>query len=278
MTQSVNKQIGTLPAIEAKFHLFQVGREMFGANSVPRSHDAAFEKRECGFNGIGVNVSHDVHARTVINLFVVRSIGLPHGGIIRGGVIGENYFHIFGDILSDVLSERSTFGVSGMEKAEIAIALADADHHFFVIHASDTAFALIPSAHVSNVHLDLAIQHRFIGLRHGVPDAMAEVPSGLVTHSDRALNLASGHALLRFAEQVCGEKPFGQCQVGIVKHRAGSDGELIVTILAVEQVLRRLQFHNGAFAAQALGAFGEAETNEQIAAPIFGRKKSVYIN
>src|SRR5260370_33281750 len=57
MTQSINEQIGTLPAIESELHFFEVGRKMFGANSVPRSHDATFEKREGEFDGVGVNVS-----------------------------------------------------------------------------------------------------------------------------------------------------------------------------------------------------------------------------
>src|SRR5260370_41859865 len=77
MTQSINEQIGTLPAIESELHSFEVGRKMFGANSVPRSHDATFEKREGGFDGGGVNVSHDVHAGTVVNLFVARRLWLP---------------------------------------------------------------------------------------------------------------------------------------------------------------------------------------------------------
>ncbi len=91
MTQSINEQIGTLPAIESELHFFEVGRKMFGANSVPRSHDATFEKREGGFDGVGVNVSHDVHAGTVVNLFVARPLGFPHSSIIRGCVIGENF-------------------------------------------------------------------------------------------------------------------------------------------------------------------------------------------
>jgi len=236
MSQGIYEQIGTLPAIEPELHLFQVGAEMFGADSVPCSHDAALKQRKGGFDGVGMNVSHDVHAGTVVNLFVVRPFGFPHGRFVCGSIIGENDFHILTDILADVLRERSAFGVPGMEEAKIAVALADADHYFFVVVLCDVALAAHLTADIGHVHLDLAIQHRLIGLRHSVPDAMAEVPRRLVAHSDRALNLAGRHPLLRFAEQVCGEKPLSQCQVGIVKYRAGSDGELIVAILAVEQV------------------------------------------
>ncbi len=278
MAQCVHEQIRTLPAIEAEAHLFEVSRKMLGANPVPRSHDAALEKRECGLDCIGVNVSHDVHTRTVSNLSVVCSLGFPHGCIVRGCIIGENDFHILRDILADILRERSAFGVSGMEEAEIAVALADAYHYFFVIHASDTAFTLVPSAHVSNVHLDLAIEHRFFGLRHSVADAMAEIPRRLVAHSDRALNLAGRHSFLCFTEKMCGEKPLSECEVRIVEYGAGRDGELVVAVFAVEELLFGIQLDHWPFATEALWAFREAETNQEFTALIFGAKQSVYVN
>ncbi len=278
MTQGINKQVGTLPAIKSKLHLFEVGREMLGANPVPRSHDATLEKRESGFDRIGVNVSHDVHARTVVNLFVVGPLSLPHGGIIRGSVVGEDYFHILGDVLSDVLSERSTLGVVGMEESEIAVALTDADYHFLVVILCDMALAAIHTADVGNIHLDFAIQHRLISLSHSVTDAMAKVPCRFVAHSDCALNLAGRHSLLRLAEQVSGQEPLAEREMRIVEHRAGRDGELIVTVFAVEELFVSVQLDHGAFAAQALRAFGEAETDKQFAALIFSAKQSVYIN
>src|SRR5579859_3007629 len=106
MTQSVQEQIRAVPAIETEFHLFQVGSEMLGTDSVPRSRDTALEKRESGFNCIRVNVAHDVHAGTVRDFLMSASaLCLAHGSIVRGCVISENHFHIFGDILADVLGE-----------------------------------------------------------------------------------------------------------------------------------------------------------------------------
>jgi len=261
MTQGINKQIGTLAAIESKFHFFKVGRKMLGANPVPRSHDAALEKRKGGFDGIGMNVSHDVHAGTVVNLFMVHSFCFPHGGIIRGCIIGENDFHVLTDILADILRERSTFGISGMEEAQIAVALANADHYFLVVESYDMSFPFDLAANVGNVHLYFAVEHGLIGLRHCVTDTMAEVPRRLVAHSDCALNLAGRHSLLRFAEQVCGKKPFSKRQMRIVEYGAGSDGELVIAVFAVEKLLVGIQLDHGAFATQAARAFGEAETN-----------------
>jgi hypothetical protein len=278
MTQGVQKQVGTLPAIETELHLFQVGGEMFGANPVPRSHDSTLEKGKRGFDGIGVNVAHDVHARTVVNLLVVRPVSFSHRSIVSGCIVGEDYFHVLGDVLADVLSKRSALRITGMKETEIAIALADADNHFFVIHTGDSAFAFVPAANIGNVHLDLAIQHRFIGLRHGVSDAMAEVPCRFVTHSDCALNLTSGHAFLGFAEQMCSEEPFAEWEMGIVKYGAGCNGKLVVAVFAVEELLVSIQLDHGAFAAQALWAFREAETHEQFAALVFRAEQGIYIN
>src|SRR5436309_3017428 len=277
MTQRINEQIGALPAIESEFHLFKISGEMLGANPMPRPHDSALEKRKGRFNGIGVNVSHDVYARTVIDFLVVRSFGFPHGRIIRGRIVGENDFHVLGDILADVLCERSTLCVSGVEEAQVAIALADANNYFLVVILCDMALAAIYTADISNVHLDLAIQHRLIGLCHCVPNAMAEIPSRLIAHSDRALNLAGRHTLLRFAEQVSSQKPLLKRQVRIVEYGAGSDGELIVTVFAVEELLVGFQLDHRPFAAQAFWDIRPAEMDEQGAALISGWEKRVYI-
>jgi len=65
MPQSINEQIGVLPAIKAELHLFEIGRKMLCADSVPGSHYAAFEKGESGFDGVRMNIAHDIDTGTV---------------------------------------------------------------------------------------------------------------------------------------------------------------------------------------------------------------------
>lgn len=55
MTQGVQEQVRAVPAIEPESHLVQVGQKMFGADLVPRSHDAALEQRESGFDRVRRN-------------------------------------------------------------------------------------------------------------------------------------------------------------------------------------------------------------------------------
>jgi hypothetical protein len=44
MAQRIKEQIGTFAAIKPEGHFFQVGGEVFRADLVPRSHDAALEQ------------------------------------------------------------------------------------------------------------------------------------------------------------------------------------------------------------------------------------------
>ena len=87
MTQSVNKQIGTITAVEAEAHFVQIGLQMLRTEAVPRSDDAALEQRERRFNRVRVNVGSEAHVlfRGVINGFVFGYCQRPcdTGGIRR---------------------------------------------------------------------------------------------------------------------------------------------------------------------------------------------------
>jgi len=279
MTQRIKEQIGAVPAIETELHLFEVGREMLRAQTMPRSSYSPLEERERRFDSVGMNVSHDIHAGTVVNLFVVRPLSFPHGGIIRGSVISEDYFHVLADILADVLGERSPFRITGVEEAKVAVALADAYDHFLVVILCDMTLTAHLSADIGHVHLNFSVEHGFVGLRHSVPDAVAEIPRCLVAaDSKRALNLAGRHAFLCFAEQKGGSKPRCERQVRIIENCSSGDGELIVTVFAIEEMLFGFQFDHWAFAAQAARAFWEAQARQEFAALGIGREERVYVH
>lgn len=279
MTQGIDKQIRAVSAIEAELHFFEVGREMLCADAVPRSSNPALEQREGRLNGVGVDVAHDVHAGTVINFFVIRPLSLAHRGFVRGCVVGENDFHILTDILADVSGERSAFRIVRVEEAEIAVALADADNHFLVVEFSDLPLVAIPAADIGHVHLDFAVEHGLVGLRHCVPDTVAEIPRRLVaSDSERALNLAGRNSLFRFAEEECCDKPLDEREMRIVEYRASSDGKLVVAVFAVEQLLLGLQFNRWSLATDALWAFRPAETGQELAALIVSTERSMYIH
>lgn len=279
MTQRIDEQVGVVPAIESKLHLFQVGREMLRGDFVPRPHDAAFEQGEGGFDGVGVDVAHDVASRTVIDSLVILASSFPHSGHVRNVVIGEDDFHVFADILADILRKGARLRIVSMEEPEIAVALADADDHFFVVILCDVAFTAHLATNVGCVYFDFAVEHRLIGLRHRVPDAVTEIPRRLVTSdSESSLNLAGRNTFLRFAEEQRRHEPTQEGQMGIVEHSARCDGELVVTVFAVEQSLFGFELNDGRLAAEAARSLWEAKPSEQFAALGIRREHGIDVN
>ena len=274
MTQGIEEQIGALPAIKPKAHLFQIRREMLSGNFVPSADDAALQERESRFNGVRVDIPTDIFFR-MANGLVEFSLVYGKREQVDNGFIGDDDFYILADVLGNYFADG--FGGCGvnMEHPQISIALANADdNHLFGAWHPATGF----SADVGFVDLDSSVEHFLLALNHCRSDAMAEVPSRFVAHSDSTLNLSGRHTFLRFAEQVRREKPFSKRQMRIIEHSTGSDRKLIVTIFAVEELLFRFQSDRRGLAAQATRAFRPAETNEQFAALIFGAEQDIYIN
>jgi len=278
MTQSIQEQVRPLPAIESEAHLLQIGGEMLGADLVPRSHDSSLEKREGRFHSVCVNIPIYVAALTVNDCLVILDPGLSHGDCVGPEIVCEDNFHILADVFADVLGKRAGFCILGVEEAKFSIALADAQNGSFVRHAIAYALAAIHTANVGRINFDFSIHHRLICLGHGVSDAVTEIPRGLVTHSDRALNLASGHTLLCLAQKMGGQKPFGEREMGVIEYRPRCNGELVIAILAVEELLLCLKLDHIRVAAQAAWTLGPAEANKQGAAFLFRGKQCVYIH
>ena len=161
------------------------------------------------------------------------------------------------------------------DKAEIAAALPNADNYLLVFAGQPTSRL---ATDIGFVNFHDAVQHHFLAFDHGRTNMMAEVPRGLIAHTNGSMDLMGAHALLRFAEKMCGEKPLRQGQVRVIEYGAGSNRELIVTVFAVEELLLSLKLYHWPFAAQALRAFGEAQANQKLTALVFGAKQSVYIN
>jgi hypothetical protein len=203
MAQGVQEQIGVLTAIEPKGHFFQIGRKVLGADLVPSSHDAALEKRERRFNGVGVDVAHDIDAAAVLDGLVPdsRNVGVFHCKGIGGEVIHEDHVHILANVLADVLGNCSGLYVLSVEHAKLAIALPDADYDFLFRSASGKPVSLGTvlslSADVGFIYLDLSVEHGLLRFNHCSANTMAQAPSRLIaSDSERALNLAGRYALL----------------------------------------------------------------------------------
>jgi hypothetical protein len=278
MTQSVQEQIGVLPAIEAESHFLAVGLQVLRADFVPRSNNSALEQRECGFDGIGVDVAAGINAQLVADGFVPSILSqIPRRAAICLPIIREQDIDIFADIFSDVLLQSAALGVRGMKEAQIAATLPDADNDFLVFVLVCPSAPDIFSANKGFVHFDFAAEQWSVNFDHRVPDAVTEKPCGLIADSERALNLASGHALLGFAEKQGSHKPFGQRQVGIVEHCASRGRKLVVAALAVVEFLFGFEFGGWRVASHTLDARGPAKAREQFATLFVGRVSDCYV-
>jgi len=284
MTQGVEKQIGAFPAVEAESHFVEVGLQMLCANFMPRSDDAALEQRERRFHCVRayakVGIVSNVFFRLVVDFPVlyVAHASFDHSRWIPGHFISDDHVHVGAHVILDVLRQCAGLRVRSVEESEITPALPDADYDFLLVLAELHAFALLFSADVGFIHFDNAVKHRLIYLPHCSADTMAEVPSSFVTDPECAFNLIRAHPLPRFTEEQGGEKPLLQRKMRVIEDRACSDRKLIVTSLAVKQLLRRRQFRNWTMTAQAFNSIRPAKAYKQFPALFIGIEQVYNVN
>jgi hypothetical protein len=279
MTQGIKEQIGALAAIESELHLREIRGQMLRADLVPTSNDAALQKRKRGFHGVRMNVCPDPH---VFFMGVIHRLVLvpADGRLIAGQFVGNDYIHICANIFLDVLRQRSLAGILSMEEPDISATLTDSNNNLFrmTFAAPSLSVATRFAANIGFVHLNSAVKHRAIYFFHGSTDAMAEVPRGLIADSQSALDLIRAHSLPRFTEKQGCEEPLLQWEMGVIEDRSGGHSELVVSLFAVEELLRGRQFHGGHLTAQALDACGPAEPDKNLTAFFVSVKQIDYVN
>lgn len=278
MTQGIEEQIGILPAVESEAHFFKISLQMLGAQFVPATTQTTLEQRESILDRVGVDISAHVIADSMLHGFMLETHS-PCDARIHISFIGEQYFDILPEILAQEFLNRLGRDVLGVEQPKLAIALTDADYWTLFGAASTPIQSTTRAADVGFIHFDFPVEHWSLGLDHCSTDAVAQVPSRFVaSDSERALNLASGYALLGLAEKHGSHEPFGEREMAIIEDRASGDSELVIAIFAVEQLLVSFKLYRVHLAARAARAFGPAQSDKQFAATIFGWKHGVNIN
>lgn len=267
--------------IEAERHFVQIGREVLGADAMPRANDAALEKRECGFDGVGRDhkavLMANVLFRFVIDCFTLRPLRFGKARGVQNRLVGHDHVNILADVLLHDFADRLRRALFHVDEFQIAAALDNSDDGFFVLAIVSGACSMTLTADVGFIYFDGSVQH-LVDFGHGEADSMAEIPRGFVTDSEGALDLIGAHSFFGFAEQQGSKKPLLQSQMRIVKDCSRRDGELIIAAFAVEQLLGRGEFHSGHFAAWALNTVGPAETHQQFPASFVGIKHLDYVN
>lgn len=240
---------------------------MLRADVMPRAEDAALQKRKRALNRVGMNVAVNVNAPAVIHGLVAR-LEVRDRLLVCPKFVGNDHVNVLAHVLADVAGESAGRNIFGVEEAQIAVALADADHDFLAALAAPVdLLRAILRVHILRlaaderlVNLNRAVQHRAIRLTHRAADAVAEIPSRLVANAERALDLIRAHSLARLAEQIDGDEPLKKREMRVVEDRVSCDRKLIVAVRAVVEFLFRLKPNDRAFAAQTFHAVGEAQT------------------
>jgi len=278
MTKCIQEQVRFLSTIEPEGHFFKVGLQMLRADFVPASAQSALEKGECGFDSVRVNIASDILTHPVTNHFVLRRDSHSTCDATIGvQIVGVEHLDVFSNILTEEFLNRAACHVLGMEQPKIAVALKNPDNRALFGSTSALSQSFATTANVGFIYFQLSVHHWLVAFRHRSADSMAEVPRGLIADSERPLNLAGRHAFLRFTEQQGSHEPFREGQVRIIEDRAYGDGELVVTVFAVEEFLFGFKLHNRLFAARALDASGPAETAQQLAATVVSRELGHYV-
>jgi len=231
MPEGILKERVTFPSIKSEGHFFQVRGEMFDGDVVPRSHDAALQKREGIFDSVGMDVSTHVDSPAVADglMAISTESRFHHCFWVANPIVRDNHFCALTDVLADVLGKCSRFGVFDMKKPHISAALSYANDDFFPGQMRATSTALL-ATNIGFVHFDNSAQERSLCFEHRGTDAMAEIPRCFVAADfQNALHLERGDAFLRFANKEGSNQPLSERQMRIVEHGARRDGKLRLT-------------------------------------------------
>jgi hypothetical protein len=249
---------------------------MLRAQFVPATTQTAFEQRECGFDAIRVGIASHVIPDSMLDHFVLKSHALCDAGI-QIEFVGEQNFDILSKIIAHELFNRLRRDVLGVEQAEFAIALADADNRALLGSTSTSGQSLPATANVSFINFDFSVEHWFVRRGHCCPDSVAEIPCCLVADSEGALYLAGGHTLFRLTEKQRCHEPLREWEMAIVENRASRHRKLIVAALAVEKFALCPKLNSAHLAARAFNASRPAQAAKQFTASFVSRKVGHYV-
>src|ERR1700686_5417792 len=111
-------------------------------------------------------------------------------------------------MLPYLLSQMFRLVALNMNEPEIAAALTDSHHNFFVPKFPPVVVLL--SADVGLINFYHSIELGRVSFDHCLADAVRQIPCGAVLHAQSAGQLVSGNSLFRFGDERNGKKPLAQ--------------------------------------------------------------------
>ena len=136
----------------------------------------------------------------------------------------------------DNVFQEALHGLAGSVRSHAEAHLTStfdrAEHDRLVVAPMSRGFLLAAesselAANVGFVGLNDAVEHVAALVDHRGPDAVAEVPGGLIGDAERSFQLVRANALLRLDHEVHREEPFRERQLGVVEQRFDAYRELV---------------------------------------------------
>ena len=262
--------------------LFEVGRKVLDRDVVVRPDDGALEQRPHALDGVGVHVSPDVLLAPVIHGLVHRVLVRHHGGI-RGEFVRVNGGYAVGHRVRKERPDGRDVAAVGDAEAHLPAPLDRPEHRGLAVPrhpatgqetrdwvAVGLRVALLaPVPRLVHLH-DGRREREVMELPHRAPDAVREEPRRLVGHAEHPLQLVRAHALLGLRDDVGGEQPLGQRQLGVLKHRPGAYREVHRAVEAAERVAPGHAIHAERAALGARHAIRPAHALQEVACCILG--------
>ena len=151
---------------------------------------------------------------------------LVSDAVVRCPIVGEVGF---GLVCRELLNKAvQTLPVSPMHQFEnnLPTTLDSTDHDGFVAFVP-ASLTLSLATDKGLVDFDDAFEGHGVGVSHGGPDTMAEIPRRPISNGQRSLKLECGDALLGFYHEIDGQHPLSERQVGVMKHGACRNRERV---------------------------------------------------
>lgn len=229
-----------MTVVDPKFLLLEIGVEMLHADLVERTNDGALEQAPDVLNAVGVDVAYGPLSGGVVDRLVlgvgVRNahVGAEFIGIERlGFVLGDGLHKGVNGFLADVGDVTEPNLAPTLKRTSDPDPLTGGNTHRLPPMPTK-AFA---GGQHRLVQFDDAEQGR-AGVKglHRFPDAVAEMPRGLVGGAKGPTELVRAHGLLALDHEVRASEPLPQRKLGVVEDGARGDGEAAPAVVAVELV------------------------------------------
>src|SRR3990167_419608 len=202
---------------------------MLLGDMMERTDDRPLQERPDVFNRVGVHVAPNVLTLGMVDRFVFGVL-VPNA-LIGCPFVGDDTLCPVRNVVSDELVKGAASPIVNDLQPNVPIPFKSTDYQCLAFLAP-APYATPYAAHEGFVHLNGSQELSCVDLCHCRPDAVAEIPGGLVGDTEHPLQLIGGDALLGLAHGVGSKKPLPEGKVGVVHDGAGRDREVVSALIA----------------------------------------------